>query len=344
LLLSWSGTQGERLNLMGVEYPKREAFFAHKFVRLLTKSCAAQDIGLNAFALLCVIVHQEDSARYSGPVRFWNEQLMNVLGFKSPKQLNDCRAKAIKCGWLHYERSGNREVGRYAVVVPKGFEGLDDNPIEPIHSAIHSESGTNKERIAERLSDESRNESVTESGKPSVPIPFPVPDLYTPGRDVVIPEQINTKQFREIIGRWVTYTRSTAKVNGKPIEPNSMEEQELWRMVSTWKVDTESLSEAVSAAIVGGWANLRKPNGKRYTGGGSKESGGPEWIKALNITRQYPDDWQRRQKELGDELFLAMKKTGTSRVINAHGAELGTLEKLFNENLKDIRNGIPVSN
>lgn len=331
-----------------MNYPKREPFFAHKFVRLLTKSCAAQDIGLNAFALLCVIVHQEDSARYSGPVRFWNEQLMNVLGFKSPKQLNDCRAKAIKCGWLYYDRSGNREVGRYAVIVPKGFEGLDDTPIEPIHSGIHSgihsESGTNKERMLERISDGSRNESVTESGKPSVPTPFPVPDLYTPGRDVVIPEQINTEQFREIIGRWVTYTRSTAKVNGKPIEPNSMEEQELWRMISTWKVDAESLSEAVSAAIVGGWANLRKPNAKRYVAGGNKESGGPEWIKALNSVRKNAGDWQARQRELGPELFEAAKRTGTSRIENAHGAELGILEKLFYQNLKDIRNGTPVSN
>ena len=229
-----------------MNYPKREPFFAHKFVRLLTKSCAAQDIGLNAFALLCVIAHQEDSARYSGPVRFWNEQLMNVLGFKSPKQLNDCRAKAIQFGWLQYERSGNREVGRYAVAIPEGFEGLDDSPIEP----IHSESGTNKERIAERLGDGSRNESVTESGKHSVPIPCPVPVLYTPGPDVVIPDKINTEQFRETIGRWVHYTKTSP--HGKPIESNSTQEQELWRMVGTWKVDADSLSEAVSAAIVGG--------------------------------------------------------------------------------------------
>ena len=163
-----------------VVYPKREPFFAHKFVRLLTKSCAAQDIGLNAFALLCVVAHQEDSARYLGAVRFWNEQLMNVLGFKSPKQLNDCRAKAIEFGWLSYERTGNREVGRYFVIIPDAFEGLDDSPIESNHSVNHSESGTNsgtnKERIAERLSDGSRNESVRESGKPSIPTPYPIPD------------------------------------------------------------------------------------------------------------------------------------------------------------------------
>lgn len=327
---------------MAAEYSKREPFFAHKFVRLLTKSCAAQDIGLNAFALLCVIAHQEDSARYSGPVRFWNEQLMNVLGFKSPKQLNDCRAKAVEFGWLNYERSGNREVGRYFVMIPEAFEGLDDSQIEPNHSVNHSESGTNKERIAERIGDGSRNESVTESGKPSVPSPYPVPDLYTPGRDVVIPEHINTEQFREIIGRFVSYTRSSSKTNGKPIESNSMEEQELWRMVGTWKVDADSLSEAVSAAIIGGWANLRKPSVSRVYG--SKQKLSPAFVLAVKAAQQFPQDWQRRAKVLEPDLFEALKRTGTAKVEVANDHELQTLNTIFESHLKDIRSGITASN
>lgn len=160
-------------------YPKRDVFFSHRFVRLLQKSCAAQDIGCNACLLLCYIAHTEDAARYSGPVRFWNEQLMNVMGFKSPKQLNDARAKAEQAGWLVYIRTGNREVGRYWVTIPEHFEGLSDGVIEENHSANHSEYGTNsgmnKERIPERISDGSRNEFETESGKPSNPIPFPNP-------------------------------------------------------------------------------------------------------------------------------------------------------------------------
>jgi len=169
-------------------YPQRDSCFAHRFVRLLQKSCAAMDIGQNACLLLCYIAHTEDAARYSGPVRFWNEQLMTVMGFKSPKQLNDARSKAESAGWLVYERSGNREVGRYWVTVPDAFEGLSDSLIEENrsvnHSAIHSENGTNKERIAERISDGSRNEIGTESGKPSNPIPNPIPDPETQ-RDAV---------------------------------------------------------------------------------------------------------------------------------------------------------------
>jgi hypothetical protein len=329
-----------------MNYPKREPFFAHKFVRLLTKSCAAQDIGLNAFALLCVIAHQEDSARYSGPVRFWNEQLMNVLGFKSPKQLNDCRAKAIQFGWLRYERSGNREVGRYAVVIPDAFEGLDDSQIESNHSVnhstIHSESGMNKERITERLGDGSRNESVTESGKPSVPIPSPIPVLYTPGPDVVIPERINTEQFREAIGRWVTYTRSSAKLNGKPIESNSMEEQELWRMVATWKTDAESLSEAVSAAIVGGWANLRRPTAAKPHTHTKFTKFSEEFLEAVKAAQRYPSDYETRQQVLGAEKFEALKRTGTAKVANATDSQLTSLGEIFDSHLRDIRQELRV--
>jgi len=174
-----------KVNSMAV-YPQRGQFFAHKFVRLLQKSCAAMDIGHQACLLLCYIVHTEDAVRYSGPVRFWNEQLMTVMGFKSPKQLNEARTKAEKAGWLVYERSGNRHVGRYFVTVPAGLEGLDDTPIEDNRSVNHSEFGTNSgtnagafipnsERIAERISDGSRNEYGTESGKHSIPIPIPIP-------------------------------------------------------------------------------------------------------------------------------------------------------------------------
>lgn len=184
------------------DYPKRDPFFAHRFVRLLQKSCAAMEIGPNACLLLCYIAHTEDAVRYSGPVKFWNEQLMTTMGFKSPKQLNDCREKAVGAGWLVYERSGHRQVGKYWVAIPAEFEGLDDSVIEPIHSEYGTNSGMNsgmnRERIAERIGDgsrnESRNESVTESGKPSIPVPDPNP---------------KPNMFDSF---WTTYPRRIAKV------------------------------------------------------------------------------------------------------------------------------------
>jgi len=165
---------------------------------------------------------------------------------------------------------------------------------------------------------------------------------YLPGHDVVIPENINTEQFREIIGRWVIYTRSNAKANGKPIEENSMEEQELWRMVGTWKVDADSLSEAVSAAIVGGWANLRKPTASRQNGGKQKLS--PAFVLAVKAAQQFPQDWQRRANVLEPDVFEALKRTGTAKVATANDHELQTLNTLFDSHLKDIRSGIKTSN
>jgi len=334
---------------MESEYPKREPFFAHKFVRLLTKSCAAQDIGLNAFSLLCVIVHQEDSARYCGPVRFWNEQLMSTLSL-SPRALREARDKAIQFGWLVYFRENDRATGRYFVTVPKQFSGLSDAPIEEpcavrgevsgevsgadLHMKVHKEVTSNCTR--------SEHESAPEPSPPSIPIPNPDPFIYTPGRDVVIPEQINTPEFREIIGRFILHTRRSSRLNGKAIEPNSVEEQELWRMVGTWKVDSDSLSAAVSAAIVGGWANLRKPNvQKTYP---PKQKLSPSFVLAVKAAQQFPQDWQRRAQVLSPEVFEALKRTGTAKVAAANDHELQTLNALFESHLKDISSGITASN
>ncbi len=64
-------------------YPERESHYAHRLTRLVFKSCAAQSIGHHACMLIIHIAHTEDAARYQGPVRFWNSQLSEVLGFKS---------------------------------------------------------------------------------------------------------------------------------------------------------------------------------------------------------------------------------------------------------------------
>jgi hypothetical protein len=166
---------------------------------MLQKSCAAMEIGQNACLLLCYIAHTEDAMRYVGPAKFWNEQLMTTLGFKSPKQLNDARQRACDSGWLEYERQGHREVGRYWVTIPAEFADMQDTVIEPIHSAYGMESGTNggtqTKRKAERIGDGKRNTNETESGKPSIPIPEPIP----------------LNNMFDIF--WTTYPRRIAKQN-----------------------------------------------------------------------------------------------------------------------------------
>ena len=113
-------------------YPKRQPYFAHRYCRLLTKTCSAQEIGHVAFALCVTIAHLEDAKRYRGPVTFYNEQLMPLIGVMKWESLDRARRRADDAGWLHYEAGnrGQRLPGRYWVTIPDGLEDLDDAPCD----------------------------------------------------------------------------------------------------------------------------------------------------------------------------------------------------------------------
>ncbi|MBI1314497.1 hypothetical protein GC176_24660 [bacterium] len=146
------------------EYPARESFFAHRFVRLLTKTAAAQELGPEVTWLLTVIAHQEDAKRYSGPVTYWNEQLMPLCGFRSKGRLNRARQSAVESGWLHYETGGRTQPGRYWCLVPTGYEQLPDGPCdesEPVQN--RTANGTHAEPTRNR------------NGAPSTLFPIPNP-------------------------------------------------------------------------------------------------------------------------------------------------------------------------
>lgn len=111
------------------DYPKRESHFASKFIRVLMRTCAAQEIDTVACLLLVYVVQTEDAARYRRPVTFWNSQLESVLGL-SKKQLIPARVRAVKAGWLHYEKGGKGKVGKYWVLIPPVHADLPDHPID----------------------------------------------------------------------------------------------------------------------------------------------------------------------------------------------------------------------
>lgn len=183
-------------------YPPRSSHFAHKTTRLLLKSCACQSIGHHAALLVIHICHTEDAARYQGPVRFWNSQLMETLGFTSPKQLADARRKAIESGWLHYERQGTRAVGHYWVTVPSNVTEFTDEPIEEsdgILSAggtnqdgILSQNGTNKSAILSAGGTNCGTNPGTNCGKLSNPTPNPDPKGESASAD---PLSADLKEF-----------------------------------------------------------------------------------------------------------------------------------------------------
>ena len=82
---------------MSSEYPQRPKYFAHKYTRLLTKACVANDITALGCWLCTVIAHLEDSRRYTGPITFFNEQLAPLLGVKKWETLE----KARRLAWIN---------------------------------------------------------------------------------------------------------------------------------------------------------------------------------------------------------------------------------------------------
>lgn len=111
-------------------YPRRGSCYAHRHQRLMAKVCAAQQIGPAAAWLVVVIAHQEDAKRYSGPVTFFNEQLMPILGVASRSSLVRARNRAVEAGWLHYSPGGKGRPGKYWVTTPPDAPALDDSPLD----------------------------------------------------------------------------------------------------------------------------------------------------------------------------------------------------------------------
>jgi hypothetical protein len=174
---------------VAVDYPQRDQFFAHKFVRLLHKAAIAAEIGRDAFSLLTVIAHTEDAMRYRGPAKFWNSQLIETLGFAKWETFDRARTKAIESGWLQYSGDGKRTAGEYFVTVPAGYEQITDSPIESQCTVVNPENGYEQGykvgyeagMIEGIKRGRSGVRSGDEQGEPSNPIPDPIPLPETQG-------------------------------------------------------------------------------------------------------------------------------------------------------------------
>lgn len=197
------------------QYPRREAFFAYRFCRLLTKCCAAQDIGSDVCWMLAVIAHQEDAKRYSGPVTYYNEQLMPLCNFGSHAKLIRCRDRAVAAGWLHYEGGGKGRAGRYWVLVPPQYGAISDSPIDEddlkCASKMEAQNGcaskieaqVEAQRAAQVEAQPERNGK--RKCQPSYPIPDPSPDSLSSGDDEKKPPPMEPKEFLE---RWNKFADS----------------------------------------------------------------------------------------------------------------------------------------
>ncbi len=181
-------------------YPKRSSHFAHKAFRLMHKSSLAATIGRDAFCIIAVVLHTEDAARYRGPVRYFNSQLMETLGFAKWESFNRARIKAIESGWLNYSGDGKRSAGLYFVTVPDGYELIDDSPMEETLSPADGYKQGYKEGY-KRGYDEGIKGGINrgqwgvqpgdKGGEPYYPIPLPNPNpIPFPDSSIVSNETI----------------------------------------------------------------------------------------------------------------------------------------------------------
>lgn len=104
---------------MDTSYPVRPPHFDRVFLRAMIERHAANTIGTDGCLLLVAVVLQEDAQRYSGPVDFWNGQLIAALGIKSVDTLDRVRKKCIKAGWLNYTPGSRSRAPRYWVNDPE---------------------------------------------------------------------------------------------------------------------------------------------------------------------------------------------------------------------------------
>ena len=112
------------------QYPGREPFFANRFIRLLVKSCVANEIGTNAFAMLTIVVMTEDASHYRRGITFYDGQLMPLLGINSKDTMYKVRKRAIEAGWLHFEPGYKGKASTYWVMIPEHAEHIDDCPTD----------------------------------------------------------------------------------------------------------------------------------------------------------------------------------------------------------------------
>lgn len=341
-----------------MNYPKREPFFAHKFVRLMHKAAVAADIGRDAFSLLVVVAHTEDAMRYRGAAKFWNSQLIETLGFTKWDQFDKARRKAIEAGWLCYSGDGKRTSGEYFVTIPDGYEQISDTPIEEACTFVNPENGYKRgynegydDGYKQGMIDGTKRvqcgvQTGDKQGEPSIPDPVPAPNPLPEQSifgEMVIPPNLNETELDEI-ARWATVMRSDPT-----FFPGSESLQEKVRRAGILKKDGHSIADLVSAAIAGQYRMLypgREPLGTKR-GAASRYS--DDLMTTLKVCKSHPgrDAWPEREKHLSLEQIQALKRAGGSAaLLEAAGNDwnLQTFSEIYEAHLKEIRNGITASN
>jgi hypothetical protein len=202
---------------------QRTKFYAHRYLRLLTKTAAAQELGPSVCWLLAVVAMQEDAKRYTEPAKWYLDQLTPLCGFQSKQTLITAINRAQSEGWLHYQPGSKGRPGKFATVIPTRFLDLEDSPCDESIPNIGRNGGD-----AVQLMERKRNESGMNpecKGSASIPIPIPNPNTSVSSkRTNVYPSEFETfwKAFpskrREKKGKALTaWNRATKSVDAETL-------------------------------------------------------------------------------------------------------------------------------
>ena len=178
------------------QYPaSRPKFWAMQYIRAMTKTCAANEVGSLGAFLCSVIATTEDASGYRRAVTYWDGQLLPITGAKNEKAMALARTNCVKAGWLHYEPGAKARPGKYWTTMPLHAVGIDDHPTDEGEQTgsqtdhIGNESGSQTERIGSESGtnrDHKRNELGSQTEQTGIakvkireaflPIPIPIPE------------------------------------------------------------------------------------------------------------------------------------------------------------------------
>lgn len=192
-------------------YPRRQPYFAHRLTRLLTKCCAAQELGPEGMLLVIVIAHLEDAKRYTGPVTFWNHQLMPICGFASEGRLIRTRERVSQAGWIHYEPGGKYQPGKYWALIPATLQELTDSACDESPFSTSKMEGQELPDFQNGRADESRIETEWKpNGSPST-LSLTL-NTSSPNGDGVRSSKKPKRDYSEAFSQWwEIYPRKVAK-------------------------------------------------------------------------------------------------------------------------------------
>jgi hypothetical protein len=289
------------------EYPKQEPFHALRLIRLLQKSCAANEIGVEACWLVTCIAMVEDAKRYSGPVTFWTGQLLPISGFQSWGRLDRSRKRAVEAGWLHYAAGTNRQCARYWTLIPAPIKAaFDDSPVDELDHQTEDSSGINHQNRAPDGDDSEIETKTWRKSKRKSSIPKPIP----------IPKELQSPDFVTVWDQWIQHRQEIRK----PLTPTSTSQQ-LNKLVC-W-----GPSRAIAAlqhTIANGWQGIREPEA---TNGSSQDD---DWQTVREVIQgtYHPDLKNRADVErlLTQTQFAAAVSVGLDRIAASHPADRATME------------------